>query len=156
LIGAQIAFYLQNPQFVAARRGTVTLDHAFKEHLALAVMFLVARDYRTEGPVWTFDSLSRRLFVNADPLRTVLDRLLDAGLLVGAGDDGERYAPGRDTEAITLFEILDTTRHGSGLAGHGGIDSTPLPEVDAVQETVHKAIRESLADRTLRDLVMEA
>lgn len=156
LIGAQIAFYLQNPQFVAARRGTVTLDHAFKEHLALAVMFLVARDYRADGPVWTFDALSRRLHVNADPLRSVADRLCDAGLLVFAGDDGDRYAPGRDPEAITLFEILDTTRHGSGLAGHGGADGAPINAVDAVQEAVQDAIRGALGDRTLRDLVHDS
>lgn len=155
LIGAQIAFYLQNPQFVEARRGTVTLDHAFKEHLAFAVMYLVARDYREDGPVWTFDSLSRRLHVNADPLRAVLDRLEDAGLLVTAGDDGDRFLPGRDAESITLFEILDTTRHGSGLAGHGGADGATITPVDAVQESVHEAIRSSLGDRTLRDLVRE-
>ncbi len=155
LVGTQLAFYIQNPQFVTARRDPPKLEHAFKEHLALAIMYLVAWDYRKGGPRWTFDALSRRLHVGADPLRAVLDRLAEAGLLVSAGEEGMMYAPGRSPDAILLHDIVDATRHGSGIVGHGGTDGEPLPEVDAVQSSIDGAVKDVLGDRTLHDLINE-
>jgi membrane protein len=153
LIGTQIAFYVQNPQFVAARREPPKMENAFMEHLAMAVMYLVAHSFRTSGPSWTFDALSRRLHVRPDPLRTVVDRLVESGLLTAAGDRGDTFAPGRATDTISLHQIIDATRHGSGLAGHGGVDVKPLPAVDAIQAEVDTAVRKALEGQTLHDLV---
>lgn len=155
LIGTQLAFYIQNPQFVAARRDPPKLENAFKEHLALAVMYLVARDYRKGGPRWTFDALSRRLHVSADSLRAVIDRLAERELLVSAGLDGTMYAPGRSTEAIMLHDIVDATRHGGGIVGHGGVDGEALPEVDAVQNAIDGAVKDALDGKTLHELINE-
>lgn len=154
LIGTQVAFYLQNPQFIAAHRGTQNLEHAFKEHLALSVMYLVARHFRGVGPRWNFDGMSRHLHVNAEPLRTVIDRLLQRGLLSETSESG-MFAPGRALDTILLFDIVDAVRHGSGLAGRGGMDGKELPAVDAVQDQLDAAIRDTLGERTLDDLVRD-
>lgn len=157
LLGSQIAFYVQNPQFIAPRRGGVRLDHALREHLALAVMFLVARTWTKPSPRWTFDALTRHLHVDSEPMSVVLRQLLRRGLLVEIGDSG-CYAPGRDPDAITLFEIVAAMRHDGARVTvverpAGAIALTP---VDAVQETIDAAVRERLGDRTLRDLVQES
>lgn len=152
LVGAQVAFYVQNPQFITARRSAGKLDHAVKEHLALAVMFLVGRQYRGEGTPWTFDNLSRYLQVSGDPLRTVIERLEARGLLMHTGDDGRQYAPGRDPDVMRLADIVDAMRSDDGIASTG---IRALPEVDAISGKVESAIRSSLEERTLHDLVMK-
>lgn len=154
LIGAQIAFYLQNPQFIEAHRGALKLDHSFKERLALAVMYLVAHDYRHTGPRWSFDALSRRLQVNAEPLRTVIDRLTQSGLLTMTDGDGRLYAPGRDPDVITLSGIVDAMRHGDGPEGRStGLGGDDLPAVASVQAEIDAAVRAALGERSLHDLI---
>lgn len=150
LIGAQVSFYVQNPQFVAARRNPGALDHAFKERLALSVMYLVASQFRHGGKPWTFDALSRHLQISGDPLRTVVERLVQRGLLIHAADDGEYYAPGRDPGVIGLSEILDAMRKDDGLASAG---VTRMDTVDALTDELEGAIRTQLGTRTLLDLI---
>ena len=151
LIGAQIAYYVQNPQYIVPRRDPVRLDHALKERLALAVMYVVARDYRESGSKWTANTLSRTLDVGAEPLGTVVRRLLAAGLLMATGDDADCYAPGRDPGAITLYQIIDALRRGDAEQSRTG--TAGLEAIDAVQRDVESAIEGALGDRTLRDLV---
>lgn len=148
LIGAQIAYYVQNPQYIVPRRDPVRLDHSRKERMALAVMYLVARDYRTEGARWNANALSRELRVGAEPLGTVLARLLECGLLVTAADGTDCYLPGRDPGSIRLGAVLDALRHGDAPAG-----AARLAAVDAVQASVDAAVDAAVGDRTLRDLV---
>lgn len=152
LLGAQVAFYLQNPHFIVPRRGAIELDHALKEHLALAVMYVVARTFRKASPRWTFDAMSRQLHVDHGPLTTVVNRLMQAGLLVTVGDH-DAYAPGRDPRTITLYEIVDATRHGGALAAHAARGAPAMAAVDAVQASVDCAVRDALGARTLADLV---
>ena len=150
LIGAQIAYYVQNPQYVVPRRDPVRLDHALKERLALAVMYVIARDYRESGSKWTANTLSRALRIGPEPLGSVIRRLLTAGLLMATGDDADCYAPGRDPGSITLHQIIDAMRHGDRERAE---DAAGLDAVDAVQRDVEQAIAGALGDRTLRDLV---
>ena len=149
LIGAQIAYYVQNPQYIVPRRDPVRLDHALKERLALAVMYVVARDYRVSGSKWTANTLSRELRIGPEPLGSVIRRLLDTGLLMATGDDADCYAPGRDPGAITLHQIVDAMRHSDRRVE----EAAALDAVDAVQRDVEQAIAGALGARTLRELV---
>ena len=148
LIGAQIAYYVQNPQYIVPRRGPVRLDHALKERLALAVMYLVARDYHGETARWNANALSRELRIGAEPLGTVLDRLTECRLLVTADDGTDCLLPGRDPGAIRLETIIDALRRGDAHPA-----GSPIEAVDRVQEAVETAIRDAVGGRTLRDLV---
>ncbi|MEX0899614.1 MAG: YhjD/YihY/BrkB family envelope integrity protein [Gammaproteobacteria bacterium] len=153
LIGAQIAYYAQNPQYIVPRRDPMRLDHALKEKLALSVMYVIARDFGESGAKWTMNGLSRELRINADPLDTVVRRLLDAGLLMTTGDEGDCYAPGRDPGAITLHQIVDAMRHGGSLDDYRLSNPGPIDVVDEVQIEVEAAIAGALGTRTLRELV---
>ena len=153
LIGAQIAYYAQNPQYIVPRRDPMRLDHALKEKLALSVMYVVARDFGVSGAKWTANGLSRELRIGADPLDTVVRRLLNAGLLMTTGDDGDCYAPGRDPGSITLHQVIDAMRRGGALDDYRHANPGPIRAVDDVQAEVESAIAGALGARTLRDLV---
>ncbi|MCA1799441.1 MAG: YihY/virulence factor BrkB family protein [Xanthomonadaceae bacterium] len=154
LLGSQVAFYIQNPQFITPRRGGARMDHAMRERLALSVMYLVARTWGKSSPRWTFDALTRQLHVDSEPMSAVTRRLLQRGLLVEIGDSG-CYAPGRDPDAITLYEIVAAMRHDGGLAAEAQRGLSGLSAVEAVQKSVDDSVQQGLGDRTLRDLIKD-
>ena len=45
LLGAQLAFYVQNPQYLRPGRGEIQLNASLRERLALSIMYLIVHDY---------------------------------------------------------------------------------------------------------------
>ena len=46
LLGAQLAFYVQNPQYLRPGRGEIQLNASLRERVALSIMYLIVSDYR--------------------------------------------------------------------------------------------------------------
>lgn len=141
LLGAQVAFYFQNPQRLRLGRNQLRLSIAQVEHLALGIMQVVGRGFqRGEQP--DFRLLARTLDCPARPLEDITTRLEQAGLLVHTGDGA--FVPGREPATVTLVEILAAVR---------GLDSGGDGAVAEVLREVRAAETERLAGRTLADLV---
>ena len=148
LLGADVAFYHQNP--LALRGGRLTPDPggAARERLALAIMYLVASDYVQGRPGWTAATLSARFATPSRVLGSVQRALHRHGLLLET-DDG-RLVPARDLSYIALADVIGAARHAHGLQEGR---TTGLPHVDAAMEEIEKAIGGAVQERTLRDLV---
>src|SRR6202034_4931111 len=52
LIGAELAFYVQFPQYLPHGRESIHLTGSVREQLALSVMYLIARDYAQGDTNW--------------------------------------------------------------------------------------------------------
>ena len=50
LLGAQLSFYVQNPDYLRLGQRAESLANALRERLALSAMLLVGRDF---GDAWT-------------------------------------------------------------------------------------------------------
>ena len=152
LIGAQLSFYVQNPQYLRLGQTPVDLGGNARERAGLSVMYLVGRDYARGEERWTASRLAEALEVPGTALDPVLDRLESARLLV-ATDKGA-LLPGRDVRAIQLAEVLDAIR--SPQAGRISIGASMPAAADAIMQQLESALHEPLAGLTLNDLISRA
>ena len=87
LIGAQLAFYVQSPQYLRHGRAPVELAGDAREQISLSVMYLIGRDYRAGEHPWSADRLAAELDIPETALAPVLGSLEKAGL-------ARRHRPG--------------------------------------------------------------
>ncbi len=149
LIGAQLSFYVQHPQYLRPGRGEVILNSSMKERVALSIMYLVVSDYREGEHRWTTNSLAEHLGLPGAAVSPVVCALEKKKLLLLADDD--TWAPGREPEAIMLNDVLEAVRHDVSGTRLGRIRDI-APAVEAGREA-ERAMRERLQGRTIKDLV---
>jgi membrane protein len=114
LIGAQISFYAQNPNYLRIGLHEPRLSCADTERLALGVMYLVAERYRAGGERLTIAMVAARLGFPGIAVARMCATLEAAGFLAAAADDS--LLPGRDIAQIPVVAIIMVARaHSSGL-----------------------------------------
>jgi membrane protein len=156
LIGARISFYMQYPQLLDAGSKVTMLSDRLKEKLALAIMFLVARNFHGNQPHWKFVSFTQKLGVPSEFVREVLSILEEKGLLVATHDEPPAYLPGKDLEMITLNEIITSVRISGEDSQSDSKALASIPEVDGLMKHMEQAIALSLDKQTLKDLIQSA
>ncbi len=149
LIGAQLAFYLQFPQYLRHGQEAIELTGVGQEQAGLSIMYLIARDYGVGKTYWDAARLAAELDVPGIALAPVLARLELGGLIVAT--ENEQFVPGRATEGILLSDILDAVRmlQTARLA----VEPHPLQTTAQVMSETEAAMRERLGTRSLRDLI---
>jgi membrane protein len=149
LIGAQLAFYLQFPQYLRHGQEGIELTCSDREHVGLSIMFLIGRDYAEGKSRWSAGRLAAEFDIPGIALAPVLARLEHAGLLVAT--EHEQFVPGRDPESIRLDDIVDAVRtlEISRLV----IEVNRVRRVTEVMSAAEQAMRERLGSRSLKDLI---
>jgi len=108
LIGAQTAFYFQNPDYLQLGYRQLNIGNRMREQLALSIMLLVTDSFRNVGPAYTSDMIGAKLGVPGIVLNTVTQRLVYAGLLeVGSRN---QLLPARDPGGIAVGEVFEAIR----------------------------------------------
>ncbi len=151
LLGAQLAFYVQQPEYLPLGPRAPSASNATRERLALSAMLLVGRDFEEPGHGWRIESLAARIRVPRHLLEPVVNALMDAGLLARTSE--HRLIPSRDLRRIGVADILAAVRVSSERDSHHQADDEWNPTVAAVADEVERAIAGVLRDRTLADLV---
>lgn len=149
LVGAQLSFYVQNPQYLRRGQQEIRVTGSLAEQLALNVMYLVGKSFRSGEPGWTTSRLATRLEVPSAILATVIRSLECANLLIATED--ERLMPGRDLSEIDLNQIVDAARRYH--RGEPVLHVRGTPEAEGLTTMIELALREKLEGRTLRELV---
>jgi len=149
LIGAQLSFYVQNPQYLRRGQQEIRMTGSLAEQLALNVMVLIGRSYRSGEPGWTTSRIAARLEVPSALLATVIRSLECAKLIVATED--ERLIPGRDMSEIDLNQIVDAARRHH--AGEPVLYVRGTPEAERLTTVIELALRERLEGKTLREVV---
>ncbi len=149
LAGAQLAFYLQNPNYLRLGHATLRLSNDEQERLALDIMARVAMGHRAGDPPWTLERLARALALPGVAIAGMASHLEQSGLLAQA-DDGKLF-PGREISGILLADIIHCARTRS--TGHEPHPRLSAPGVIELQESMERAWRDVCGGRTLADLV---
>ncbi len=149
LIGAELAFYVQFPQYLPHGRESIALTGSMREQLGLSVMYLIARDYRDGVTHWNAVRLAAELDIPGASLAPVLASLERAGLIVAT--EREHFLPGRDPENIRISSVIEAVRvPQSGRLAPAGRAAAPaargMGEIEA-------ALARSLGDRSLKELI---
>ncbi|HNS28647.1 MAG TPA: YihY/virulence factor BrkB family protein, partial [Steroidobacteraceae bacterium] len=151
LIGAQVSFYVQNPEYLRIGLRELRLSSIEVERVSLKIMYLVGRSHATGDTTWTVSSLASELGLPGIAVAQLVATLEGAGLVLATDD--ERLLPGRDIGHIRLQEILDTARNQK--MGHAPARDVSLPPVDRLTRAIDEAWRSCCQDRTLGQLVAE-
>jgi membrane protein len=149
LVGAQLAFYLQFPQYLRHGQQPIELTGSDREQVGLSVMYLIARDYAVGKNYWTAAGLAAELDIPSIALAPVLACLERGGLLVAT--EREQFLPGRNPAGILLADILDAVR--MLQTGRLSIGLNPVKAAAGVMQDVEGSTRELLGTRSLMDLI---
>ncbi len=152
LLGAQIAFYRQYPEYVRPLRGSIEISNREKERLALLAMYWIGKNYYQGLTSWTLQTLSTQLGVASDLLSNTLNHLTHSGLILEINDKDTTYIPAKDLDAITLYELINITRNANDIAfGY----TLAQPEVERVLTGLDQAYTSVLGSKTLREWISE-
>ena len=149
LIGAQLAFYIQHPEYLRIGRQEPRLSNSIRERMALNTMLLVGRAFRDPQQSLSIQALSDALHIPSLTLEPILRDLEDDGLLTS--NEKDELLPGRETAKIALRDILNVVR------SQGGTGSWREPHwekpVDEVGRRLDEAMVSAVGDLTLVDLI---
>jgi membrane protein len=151
LLGAQLAFYLQNPGYLRLGQRAEVMSNALRERLAIGAMLLIGRAFEQPGQGWQIEGLAGRIGIPRQLLEPVVSSLIAAGLVTRTAE--HRLMPARDLRRIGVRAILDAVR----MADHA--QHPPLedwnPTVRQIGAAIDDAIHETLGTATLAELVDE-
>ena len=81
LLGAQLAFYIQHPQYLRPGRGEIQLNASLRERAALSIVYLIVHDYCTTQHRWSTNTLAEHLGLPSAAIGGILAALERKGLL---------------------------------------------------------------------------
>jgi len=149
LLGAQIAFYNQNPGFLRLGRRETRLANSLRERLALNVMYLVGAAFRGGSGCRTVRELAKELAIPGIVISQVVTSLEEAGLITST--EQERLVPAREPARIGLQDILDAVREGGDTGSWRPPEWTPA--IADLGDRIDEAFESVVDDRTLSDLL---
>jgi len=149
LIGAQIAFYFQNPAYLRIGRREPRLSNAMRERVALNIMYRVGREFRNPVLGVNLRSLSRAMRIPSITLAPIAAGLEAAGILTS--NENEDLLPGREMSRITLKEILAVVRSKGETGSHR--DPRWDSVIDSLGTSLDDAIANTVSGKTLSDIL---
>ena len=149
LIGAQLAFYHQQPAFLRTGRQEPRLSNTVRERIALNIMFLVGRSFLIGSNGATIGKISAKLRIPTIAISPIIGALESAGLVKTTVN--EDLLPGKEMSNIKLADILDVVR----LQGETGSHQTPrwTANIDDLCNNLDTAIKSSIDNQSLLDLL---
>jgi membrane protein len=148
LIGAQLAFYIQHPNYLRLGHEVIDLDASQRERLALAIMSMVTANFVDPARPLTLAELAERMDVPSATLAPITRALEVRGILLLT--EAEGLVPGRAIDGIELQEVVTAVRHD---VAHPALHGTSVPAADRIAAEIDASIDECLRGRTLRDLL---
>lgn len=151
LIGAQLAFYHQNPAFLRIGRREPRLSNAMRERLALNIMLLIGQAFRGGDKKVSVHSLARSLRIPSITLTPIISGLETEGLVTSTED--ENLIPGREMSRLPLSDILTVVRERGETGSYR--DPKWANEITSLGNKLDTAISAAVGDATLADLLDE-
>jgi membrane protein len=152
LIGAQIAFYFQNPAYLRIGRREPRLSNSMRERVALNVMYLVGKEFRSPTAGIDMQTLSRTLRIPSITLAPIAAGLEANGLITT--NEKEFILPGREMSRILLSDILAVVRHQGETGSHR--DPQWDTVISEIGSSLDDAVDQALSDRSLAALLDDA
>ncbi len=155
LFGGELSFAYQNIARFAEERESLLISYDQRRKVMLAVMLTVVRNFREKGGAMPADEIRCQLDMPTRIVNDVLYQLTQAGLLIAVPTgDNEReiaYAPGQETESLTVFGVLDAVEQTGQICFN--FSSTPaMARIENEMERLLEA-RGTQSDSKLIDLL---
>lgn len=150
MVGATVAYYVQNPNARPLAGGSQALNHREREAAALRVAQIVALDFSTGKGATTSGRIAERSGLPLDVLNPLIQALEEGGILLAANGG---YVPGRPFEQTSLAEIVAAVRTAhTGERRELSFAREEAAEGAAIR-AAEAAMAQSLARTSLRQLI---
>ena len=156
LFGGELSFAYQNISRFAEERESLRISYDQRRKVLLAVMILVARNFRDHGGTLPTDEIRKRLKLPTRIVNDILFQLVQARQLIAVrSGDGERevaFAPAHDLSSITVYGILEAVE----CTGQTTLDLEQTPELARMNrevETLKEEVLHSPNNVRLTDLL---
>ena len=149
LLGAQLSFYVQHPEYLRTGQAEIPMTGVLRERLAMSVMYFVGRSFAGDGRQWTISDLAEELAVPGAVVDEIVSSLERRRLVLTAEDDV--VLPARALDTIGLEQIMHAIRHDEPDPRRP--NPRAVPAADAASEAADQALESSLTGRSLRELV---
>jgi membrane protein len=149
LVGAQLAYYHQNPAYLRIGRREPRLSSGMRERLALNIMLLVGQAFRESEKSITIANISDMLGIPSITLEPIVAALEENGILTST--ENEELLPGRDTAKIALRDVLAVVRE----FGETGSISEPRwsSPIEEIGNSLDNAVASTVQATTLAELL---
>lgn len=154
LIGGEISFYYQYPQFLSVKKENFQLSNRLKERLALLILVLIGYRFHNRLPNWNLDSLIERLGIPIEPVQDVLLLLEKKKLIIQTCDNPPQFMPATDLDMIKLKDFWRMIRGAEEDTFSIVEKYLSIPEVDALVARLLDAIDGVFGEQTMMDLVV--
>ena len=155
MIGASIAFYHQNPEFLAVQRERARLSPRMREKLALLIMHRLALNFYTGGRASTRAELTEATGVSSDLASVVVEALDSAGFLVRTAGRADIYLPGKPLDATMILDVILAIRRDGEDGRMSYATLACIAAVEYVDNALAGAAETALAGLTVKDLAFE-
>ncbi|MFU8814954.1 MAG: YhjD/YihY/BrkB family envelope integrity protein [Pseudomonadales bacterium] len=158
LIGANIAFYRQNPEYLGGRQMVGDLSAAERERLALQALSVIGQCFYRAQQAPDAAHVARRLRVPEQAIAQILAPLELRGLLATTAATPPGYLPACPWEHVSVHEVLETLHAASGsrhpnTSRFGPAGHDPGSPVDALLRKQQHLSQQVLGDVSLQQLV---
>jgi membrane protein len=153
LIGASVAYYIQNPSNLRISRRFRALTARVRERIALRVCGETGRAFYAEEVPPTSYALAARLGLPSIVLADIIEALLAADILAVAGKTfSAGYIPGCPFDEVTVGEALARFRAAEEKGGMRPGDVKSLPEAEEILDAAEEAAQRVLSKKTLKQV----
>ena len=149
LIGAQLAFYHQNPAYLRIGRREPRLSNSMRERLALNVMYLIGTAFRDSEKSETIRSLARHMKMPSVTLTPIIAGLEADKILTTT--EAEELVPAREMSRLKLTDILAVVREHGETGSYR--DPKWEPTITELGNQLDSSIADSIGEQTLADLL---
>ena len=152
LIGAQVAFYVQNPQYQRSGHKLQRLNVEQQEYLALALVTLIGRKFVAGSGGCPTAELSAQISLPEESILTTLQTLQQLGLVRLSTDTPSQWLLSRDPDQLKLSTLIGELRSAQAPKTR----HTTLPEIAEVRQLQSDWLTGAAAaveNRTLRELI---
>jgi len=156
LIGASIAFYVQNPEFrTASKQVEVSSSIRMKEKLALLIMTAASQAfYKDDHPV-DEKTLSEHFKLSPIMLIPIIEQLVAGKLLLRTNGESVGLVPAHPPETISVLDVLKIIRE-TGEVSDLSFSSLPGNErVDSCLDNVKSVMEKELSAISLKHLALD-
>jgi membrane protein len=155
LIGVKVAYYSQFPATLRMKVDRDIFAERFKYRLAVTLMYMIGHHHYQGLSRWTLNTITRHLRLPVAPVLETLNALVDDKIILLIRED-MTYIPARDLETIKvseLFSAVERQIHGNTVFSN---PEFPGSAIDNVITKLDNGIMQSLADETVKSLILSA
>ncbi|RMF95917.1 MAG: YihY/virulence factor BrkB family protein [Candidatus Schekmanbacteria bacterium] len=153
LFGAFVSFCIQYPSAISNKKSSLLINNKKNEEMMLRIMYLIGKHFFENKKPWNAESLSLFFKLPIDYIDKLVKHLIRKGLLAESGNSiYPSLLPAKDIGKIKLYEIIDLskTKHSPNKVIHN-----PSDKVDIILEKIDDAVKNSLNELSLKDLILE-